>query len=82
MKISIDVDITPEELRVFIGLPNVEKLQQEMLARAEEYLKEAGESQYKDFIENATQPLMAYQSWLQKMMTGTVSVKEEKGESE
>ena len=26
MKISIDVDITPEELRRFIGLPNIAKL--------------------------------------------------------
>ncbi len=80
MKISIDIDITPEELRRFIGLPNVEKLQQEMLSRAEEYLKETGENQYRDFIESATQPLMAYQNWLQKMMSGSVASKE-KGEA-
>ena len=68
MKITIDVDITPEELRQFIGLPNVEKLQQEMLDHAQQYLKETGQSQYQELIANAMQPMMAYQSWLKKMM--------------
>jgi len=71
MKISIDVDITPEELRQFIGLPNVEKLQAEMLKRAQGYLKESTQAQYKDIVSSAMQPMMAYQSWLQKMMTGS-----------
>lgn len=31
MKISIDVDITPRELRTFFGLPDVKPLQDEML---------------------------------------------------
>ena len=71
MKISIDVDVTPEELRQFIGLPNVEKLQAEMLKRAQGYLKESTQAQYKDIVSGAMQPMMAYQSWLQKMMTGS-----------
>ncbi|MBF0288474.1 MAG: hypothetical protein HQM14_11710 [SAR324 cluster bacterium] len=33
MKIRIDVDITPAELRSFMGLPNVEPLQEEMLSQ-------------------------------------------------
>ena len=39
MKITVDVDITPEELRRFIGLPNVEKLQEQILSNAQTYLK-------------------------------------------
>ena len=31
MKITVDVDVTPEELRQFFGLPNIEGLQEEML---------------------------------------------------
>ncbi len=31
MKISIDIDAKPQELREFFGLPNIEPLQQEML---------------------------------------------------
>ena len=71
MKITVDFDVTPEELRQFIGLPNVEKLQAEMLKRAQEYLKDSTQTQYKDLVGSAMQPMMAYQSWLQKMMTGS-----------
>ena len=31
MKIHFDIDITPQELRTLLGLPDVEPLQQEML---------------------------------------------------
>lgn len=68
MKITVDVDITPEELRTFLGLPDVEKFQKDMMERAQEYLKEAGQSQYQSIISSAMQPMMAYQSWVQKMM--------------
>ena len=36
MKITIDVDITPRELRVFFGLPDVKPLQDEMLEHIQE----------------------------------------------
>jgi len=32
MKISIDVECTPDEARAFLGLPNVIPMQQEMIA--------------------------------------------------
>ena len=70
MKISVDVDITPEELRRFLGLPNVEKIQTELVKNAQKYLKETSQSQYQDLVSSALQPMMAYQTWLQKMMTG------------
>lgn len=31
MKIHFDIDATPQELRSFFGLPNIEPLQEEML---------------------------------------------------
>ncbi len=70
MKISVDVDITPEELRRFLGLPNVEKIQTELVKNAQKYLKETGQSQYQELITTAMQPMMAYQTWLQRMMSG------------
>jgi len=36
MKITIDVDITPRELRSFFGLPDIKPLQDEMLERIQE----------------------------------------------
>lgn len=73
MKISVDVDITPEELRRFLGLPNVEKIQTELVKNAQKYLKETGQSQYQELITTAMQPMMAYQAWLQRMMSGDSS---------
>lgn len=70
MKITVDVDVTPEELRRFLGLPNVEKIQTELVKNAQRYLKETGQSQYQELITSAMQPMMAYQTWLQRMMTG------------
>jgi hypothetical protein len=32
MNIKFDIDVTPQELRTFFGLPDLEPLQQEMLA--------------------------------------------------
>ena len=32
MKVTIDVDCTPEEARAFLGLPDVQPLQEEMMA--------------------------------------------------
>ena len=32
MKVTIDVDCTPEEARTFLGLPDVQPLQEEMMA--------------------------------------------------
>ncbi len=33
MKIKFDIDVTPQELRTFFGLPDLEPLQQEMMAK-------------------------------------------------
>lgn len=33
MKIKVDIDVSPEELRTFFGLPDVKPLQDDMLAQ-------------------------------------------------
>ncbi|WP_237214945.1 DUF6489 family protein [Falsiroseomonas oryziterrae] len=41
MKVTIEVDCTPEEARRFLGLPDLAPLQEEMLARLRERMAEA-----------------------------------------
>ena len=73
MKITVNVDITPEELRRFLGLPNVEGLQEEMLKMAQQQLTESGQKTFNDMITGAVQPMLAYQQWLQRIMLGAAS---------
>jgi len=80
MKITVDVDITPEELRRFLGLPNVEKLQEQLLKNAQAYLKESGDAPYGEYIAQAMQPMMAYQEWISGLMNaGSDSSKRRRG---
>ena len=39
MKITVNVDATPKELREFFGMPDVQPLQQEMLEQMREHLQ-------------------------------------------
>jgi hypothetical protein len=39
MKISLDIDCSPEELRGFFGLPDVKPLQEQLLKEVEERLR-------------------------------------------
>lgn len=41
MKVTIEVDCTPEEARRFLGLPDLAPLQEEMLGRLRERMAEA-----------------------------------------
>lgn len=75
MKISIEVDMTPQEAREFLGLPNVERIQEQLIKSAENYLKENSGTQYGELIASAMQPMVAYQQWLQRIMTGSGSEK-------
>ncbi len=40
MKITIDIDCTPEEARTFLGLPDVKAMQDEMMAQVQAKLEE------------------------------------------
>lgn len=39
MKISIDIDCSPEEARTFFGLPDVKPIQEAMMSEVEERMK-------------------------------------------
>lgn len=41
MKISFDIDCTPEELRGFFGLPEVKPMQEKLLKEVEERMRAA-----------------------------------------
>ncbi len=49
MKISIEIDLTPEELRRFMGLPEIQGLQKQMLERFTERLQ-SSQSQQEEFL--------------------------------
>ncbi len=54
MKITIDIDCTPQEARAFLGLPDVEPMQDALLTRLQERL-----AQYLD----ATDPEALMKIW-------------------
>jgi hypothetical protein len=39
MKISLDIDCTPDELRGFFGLPDVKPMQEQLLKEVEEQMR-------------------------------------------
>lgn len=58
MKINVEVDLTPEELRRFMGLPDVQGFQQHMLERFTENLQ-ASQDQREEFVKNMFAGAMA-----------------------
>lgn len=85
MKITIDVDITPRELRTFFGLPDVKPLQDEMLDRIREKMRKGAEgfdpiTLMKPLMPQSMQSIEALQTAFWQAFTGkrtTVSDKED-----
>ena len=69
MKINIDIDLTPEELRRFLGLPDVQGWQQQMLENFTTNLSSSQEQQ-QEFLR--TMFGTAFAGW-QNMFTGAGS---------
>ena len=66
MKINVEVDITPEELRRFFGLPDVQGLQQQWLDGVAETLQSSGEQQQevmRNLIMGSFAPFAPFQSF-------------------
>lgn len=61
MKVTIEVDCTPEEARRFIGLPDITAVQDRMVAEMEEKLREAM---------NGMDPEAMLKSWMPGTMQG------------
>lgn len=78
MKISIDVDVTPQELRTFLGLPDVQPLQEEMMENIREKMRAGAEgfdpvSLMKPFLPQNMQAMEALQKAFWKAFTGSVA---------
>ncbi len=75
MNFKIDVDMTPEELRKVLGLPDVAALQDEMIKQIMEQM-EAGVEGYdpltllKPYITNSVGSMESFQKLMLGMMSG------------
>jgi len=49
MKITIEIDLTPEELRRYMGLPDIQGVQKQMLERFTERLQ-SSQGQQEEFL--------------------------------
>lgn len=67
MKIKLDIDCTPEELREFFGLPDVRPMQEHLLKDVEERLR-AGVT--------ALDPQMMLKTWLPAGLQGFEKLQE------
>lgn len=56
MKINVEIDLTPEELRRFMGLPDVQGIQQQML---------------ESFTDNLTRDQEQQQEFVRNLITGS-----------
>ena len=75
MKIKVDIDATPQELRSFFGLPNIEPLQDEMLELIRRNMSAGVEgfdpmSVMKPFLPDHMQNLTSLQKTLWQNMMG------------
>jgi hypothetical protein len=61
MKITIDIDCTPEEARAFLGLPDVRPMQEAVMERLQERLLSALE---------AMEPEQLMRAWMQGGLAG------------
>lgn len=61
MKVTIDIDCTPEEARAFLGLPDVAPLQEAMMQEIEERMRAA--------LRN-TDPEVLFKTWLPASLQG------------
>jgi hypothetical protein len=61
MKVTIDIDCTPEEARAFLGLPDVTPLQETMMREIEERMRAA--------LRN-TDPEVLFKTWLPASLQG------------
>lgn len=68
MKITIDIDCTPQEARAFLGLPDLEPMQAALLAQMQERLaKSLG----------AMDPEVMLKTWLPGGMKGLAELQEQ-----
>jgi len=82
MKITIEVDCTPAEARAFMGLPDVEPLQEEVMAEVQRRVMQAlamtdPQQLLKNWVPWGAQGLETFQSFLRAASGGSRSSKDD-----
>ncbi|MFW1676299.1 DUF6489 family protein [Pontibacter sp. JAM-7] len=78
MKFNIDIDMTPDELRRILGLPDVQKFQEDMMRKITEQM-EAGVEGYdpltlfKPYLTSGLGSMEALQKFMMSVMTSGYS---------
>jgi len=73
MKVNIEVDMTPEEFRKAMGMPDVEKFQEELMTRIRQQMEEGVDgydplSLMKPFISQSFDSVDTYQKLMMQML--------------
>lgn len=68
MKVTIDIDCTPQEARTFLGLPNVEPMQDQLIQQLQDQL-----SRYLA----STDPEAMLKTWLPESIKGIGQIQEQ-----
>ena len=68
MKVTIDIDCTPQEARTFFGLPNVEPMQEQLVAQLQEQLSK--------YLAN-TDPEAMLKAWFPESVKGISQMQEQ-----
>lgn len=87
MKINIDIEATPQEIRSFFGLPNIEPLQDEMIDMMRKNMTAGIDgfdplTMIKAFSPESSPALSALQNTFWKAMTGHKSTNAQESKSE
>ncbi|WP_067863973.1 DUF6489 family protein [Neptuniibacter marinus] len=74
MKFKIDIDMSPEELRKVLGLPDVQRLQEDMMAKITERMESGAEGYdpltlFKPYLTGGVGSMEALQKLMMNLMT-------------
>ena len=72
MKINVEVDITPDELRRFMGLPDVHEMQQNLIDQFSQGLQSSAEQRdefVQGILKNAMGPWQAFANMMSNAPT-------------
>ncbi|MBU3020766.1 DUF6489 family protein [Aestuariibacter sp. A3R04] len=75
MKISIDIDLSPQEAREFMGWPNLSKLHEATLSQLSEQIKDGNQeammTMLKPYLDGSQHAFSYYQKMLESITTAT-----------
>jgi len=85
MKISIDIDVSPEEARRFFGLPDVTPIQEHMIKRVQNQIDAASDPAYlgklaSQLVVGGVQSMDAMQKSFFELMGGAAGKKSAKSD--